>query len=201
MNTSVTHRADIDGLRAVAVLPVILLHAGFGLLPGGFLGVDVFFVISGFLITRLILSDLQEGRFSLAEFYERRARRLLPALFVVLIACTPFAWFWMTPADFRDYSWTVATTATFSSNIYFYFNSDYFDISNELRPLLHTWSLGVEEQYNLLFPGFLILVWNRARNLAFGGIAALALGSLYLSWASWPEQAGAGFYLMPARIW
>ena len=195
------YRADLDGLRAIAVLSVILFHADIKLFEGGFVGVDIFLVISGFLITRLILDDLKTGSFSLASFYERRARRILPALFLVIIVCAPFAWFWMTPADFREFSWTVAASATFSSNIYFYFNSDYFDIGSDVRPLLHTWSLGIEEQYYLLFPGLFILVWKGGVRMAFAAIAALALGSLYLSYASWPDHAEAGFYLMPARIW
>ena len=151
------YRAEIDGLRALAVLPVILFHAGFGWFNGGFVGVDVFFVISGYLITTIIISEMAEGKFSIVNFYERRARRILPALFFVMLACIPFAWMWLTPTDLKDFGQSLVAVSTFSSNILFWFESGYFDTAAELKPLLHTWSLAVEEQYYILFPIFLML--------------------------------------------
>ena len=134
------YRAEIDGLRAIAVVPVILFHAGFETFSGGFVGVDVFFVISGYLITSIILADMDEGKFSLIHFCERRARRILPALFVVMAFCVPFAWLWLMPFDMKDFARSLATVSTFSSNISFWRESGYFDTHTELKPLFHTWS-------------------------------------------------------------
>ena len=114
------YRAEIDGLRALAVLPVILFHAGFELFSGGFVGVDVFFVISGYLITTIIISEIAEGKFSIINFYERRARRILPALFFVMLVCLPFAWFWLIPSDLKDFGQSLVAVSTFSSNILFW---------------------------------------------------------------------------------
>lgn len=139
------YRPEIDGLRAIAVVPVILFHAGFPAFSGGFVGVDVFFVISGYLITSTIVKDLEEGRFSFARFYERRARRILPALFVVVIFCVPFAWALMLPQDLERFAESVASVVLFASNILFWRQSGYFEPATDLRPLLHTWSLAVEE--------------------------------------------------------
>src|SRR6056297_1339994 len=146
------YRPEIDGLRAVAVVPVILFHAGFALFSGGYVGVDVFFVISGYLITSLILEDLDRGTFSLLHFYERRARRIFPALFLVVAACIPFAWALMLPDQLKDFSQSVAAVILFSSNVLFWQESGYFDGAAELKPLLHTWSLAVEEQFYIVFP-------------------------------------------------
>ena len=154
------YRPEIDGLRAIAVLPVILFHAGFDFFKGGFVGVDVFFVISGYLITTIIILEISEGRFSILNFYERRARRILPALFFMMTACIPFAWLWLKPDDLKDFGQSLIAVSTFSSNILFWLESGYFDTASELKPLLHTWSLAVEEQYYILFPIFLILSWN-----------------------------------------
>ena len=154
------YRREIDGLRALAVLPVILFHAGFETFSGGFVGVDVFFVISGYLITTIILAELEQGRFSIVNFYERRARRILPALFLVMLVCIPFAWIWLLPSDMKDFSQSLIAVAIFASNILFWRESGYFDTAAELKPLLHTWSLAVEEQYYVLFPLFLMLFWK-----------------------------------------
>src|SRR5882672_1985525 len=140
------YRSEIDGLRAVAVLPVILFHTGLAWFRGGYVGVDVFFVISGYLITGLILPEMEQGEFHLARFYERRARRILPALFVVIFACLPFAWFWMLPYQLAAFSKSVMSMTLFSSNILFWRETGYFNAANEMKPLLHTWSLSVEEQ-------------------------------------------------------
>jgi len=172
------HRPEIDGLRALAVLPVILFHAGFQTFSGGFVGVDIFFVISGYLITSIILAEKQAGTFSLWRFYERRARRILPALFVMMLVCIPFAWMWMFPADLKGFFRSLAAVGSFSSNILFANESGYFDVAAELKPLLHTWSLGVEEQYYLIFPLCLLLAWRFGTRRMAGVIATFALISL-----------------------
>ena len=137
----IKYRREIDGLRALAVIPVILFHAGFQTFSGGFIGVDVFFVISGYLITSIILTEKQAGTFTLVGFYERRARRILPAMFVVLLACLPLAWYLMLPGDMKEFSESVVAVSTFLSNIFFWNKSGYFDAAAELKPLLHTWSI------------------------------------------------------------
>lgn len=141
------YRREIDGLRALAVLPVIFFHAGLPPFTGGFVGVDIFFVISGYLITSIILADLKTGNFSIANFYERRARRILPALFFVMAVTFPLAWIFLLPGDMQDYSQSIAAVSVFASNFLFWSESGYFSAAAELKPLLHTWSLAVEEQY------------------------------------------------------
>ncbi|HKY03170.1 MAG TPA: acyltransferase family protein [Burkholderiales bacterium] len=197
----ISYRREIDGLRAVAVLLVILFHAGFSAFPGGFVGVDVFFVISGYLITSIILAEKKAGTFSLLGFYERRARRILPALFFVMAICIPFAWLWLLPSAMKDFSQSLAAVAVFGSNVLFYSESGYFAPAAELKPLLHTWSLGVEEQYYVLFPLFIMLTWRLGRRsiLAFLGIAAL-LSLVATQWAAY-HQPDAAFYLLPTRGW
>ncbi|WP_299490228.1 acyltransferase family protein [uncultured Shewanella sp.] len=195
------YRAEIDGLRAVAVIPVILFHAGFQLFSGGFVGVDVFFVISGYLITSIILAELNEGRFSLITFYERRARRILPALFFVILVCTPFAWAWFMPMDLQDFFQSVVAVSTFSSNILFWLESDYFDTAAELKPLLHTWSLAVEEQYYILFPLFLMWTWHLGLRWILMLLSIVFIISLVLAeWGAY-NAPNAAFYLLPTRGW
>ena len=168
------YRSEIDGLRALAVVPVILFHAGFELFSGGFVGVDVFFVISGYLITTILIEDLENQRFSLVSFYERRARRILPALFFVMFVCIPFAWMWMLPIQMKDFSQSLVAVSLFASNVLFWRESGYFDAAAEEKPLLHTWSLAVEEQYYVLFPIFLFLAWRYGKNRVFWMIVAIA---------------------------
>ena len=138
------YRSEIDGLRAVAVLPVILFHAGFESFSGGFVGVDVFFVLSGYLITSILLAEIAEGRFSLLGFYERRARRILPALYFVMLVTLPVAFRLMLPDEFEGFTHALISVLFFASNIYFWQTTDYFSRAAEENPLLHTWSLGVE---------------------------------------------------------
>ena len=195
------YRAEIDGLRALAVVPVILFHAGFELFSGGFVGVDVFFVISGYLITTILIEDLENQRFSLVNFYERRARRILPALFFVMFVCIPFAWMWMLPSQMKDFSQSLVAVSLFASNILFWKESGYFDAAAEEKPLLHTWSLAVEEQYYVLFPIFLFLAWRYGKNRLFWMIVAMAAFSLLLSEWGWRNKATANFYLAPTRAW
>lgn len=191
---------QIDGLRTVAVVPVILFHGGFEWFSGGFIGVDVFFVISGYLITTILLSEMESGRYSLLRFYERRARRILPALFVVMAACIPFAWMWMLQTQLRDFFESMTTTALFTSNILFWSESGYFAAVAEEKPLLHTWSLAVEEQYYLLFPPLLWLAMKAGRGAALGLILALSVVSL--GWALLGEmEPEARFFLSHTRVW
>jgi peptidoglycan/LPS O-acetylase OafA/YrhL len=159
------YRREIDGLRAVAVLPVILFHAGFSIFSGGFAGVDIFFVISGFLITSIIIQDIKEGRFSLTAFYQRRIRRILPALFLVIAVCLPFSWLVMLPRELKDFSGSLVTVPLFISNYYFRKDTGYFAADADEKPLLHTWSLAVEEQYYLLFPAMVWVLWRYCRRL------------------------------------
>lgn len=195
------YRPEVDGLRAVAVLPVIFFHAGFGAFGGGFVGVDVFFVISGFLITRILVDEFEAGRFSIGAFYERRARRILPALFVMLALCVPVAWALLPPSAMTAFSDSLAAVALFSSNILFWRQSGYFDTAAELKPLLHTWSLAVEEQYYILFPIVLAAVYRFNRRLLVPLLVAGFVLSLAL--AEWlvHRRPGAAFFLLPTRGW
>lgn len=195
------YRREIDGLRAVAVLPVILFHAGFDVFGGGYVGVDVFFVISGYLITSILVAELEKGDFSIARFYERRARRILPALFVVMFACLPFAYMLMLPSQLRDFAQSVVAVVFFSSNVLFWLEDGYFAAAAELKPLLHTWSLAVEEQYYLLFPVFLLLAWRFGRQRVFWFLIAVAAVSFLLAEWGWRNAPSANFYLAPARAW
>ena len=195
------YRPDIDGLRAIAVLSVVLYHAGFTTFGGGYVGVDIFFVISGFLITRLLVSEIVEGggRLDFGRFYLRRARRLLPALFFTLLASSVVAIWSLSPQQLELYGASLAYSVLSVSNIYFYLQSGYFDTAAALKPLLHTWSLGVEEQFYLLWPLLLFLCVPR-RWLAATAVATAGLVSLALSEALLAEHADAAFYLMPFRI-
>ena len=195
------YRPEIDGLRALAIIPVILFHADFTTFSGGFVGVDIFFVISGFLITSIIIDDLKSNSFSLAKFYERRARRILPALFFVMATCIPFGWMWMQPGQLIDFSESLIAVSLFVSNFLFWSESGYFASASEEKPLLHTWSLAVEEQYYLLFPLFLILTWRFGRNSVFWIIISMAAVSLLYSEWGWRNEKTANFYLAPARVW
>lgn len=196
-----TYRREIDGLRAIAVIAVILFHAGIVKFSGGFVGVDVFFVISGHLITALILTELSLGKFTFLDFYERRIRRILPPLFLVMFLCIPFAWFAFVLRDMKDFSQSLVAVTVFASNYLFWIESGYFDTAAELKPLIHTWSLAVEEQYYLIFPALLMLVRNFQKRFVLGGLGFIFLSSLALAnWAAHTYQAAA-FYLLPTRAW
>ncbi len=201
MRSRPSHRPEIDGLRAVAVLPVILFHAHVPGFSGGFVGVDVFFVISGFLITTIIAEALDDGRFSFLDFYARRARRILPALTVVVLATLPAAWLIMLPEAFKQFAESVAAVGGFSSNVLFWMKSGYFDTAAELKPLLHTWSLAVEEQYYVLFPAFMLALWRFGRASVVYALTSIFVISLGLS--QWMAHAhpDANFYLLPSRAW
>ena len=168
----IAYRADIDGLRAVAVLSVIGFHASPKSITGGFIGVDVFFVISGYLISSLILNGLKNGSFSYVEFYARRARRIFPALTVVLLFVWGLGWFAFDPTNFFALSKHIVAGAAFAANIVTYFEVGYFDAPASTKPLLHLWSLGVEEQFYLVFPLLIVLLWrHKAANLILSVIA------------------------------
>lgn len=201
MKDNPQYRSDIDGLRALAVLGVVFFHAGLGV-PGGFAGVDVFFVISGFLITRLILKDLQRGNFSIAEFWERRVRRIFPALFVMVALCLVAGWFVLLPFEYVVLAQSAFALSLFASNIQFWRTTDYFSPIAEENLLLHTWSLSVEEQFYLLIPLLLagLYAWKK-RRLLWPALVMVTLSSFALSvWWLREDPAGA-FYLMPSRAW
>ena len=195
------YRPDIDGLRAVAILPVVLFHAGLGGLSGGFVGVDVFFVISGFLITRLIREEIDAGTFSLANFYERRIRRLFPALFAMLLLTSLAAIWLLLPADLADFGKSVAATSLFASNFLFWQELGYFGRAAEETPLLHTWSLAVEEQFYVLYPLFLVFVAARLGRRYVAATATVTAVSFLFSVTAVAMHWDAAFYLAPSRAW
>ena len=196
------YRSEIDGLRALAVIPVIFFHAGLSFFNGGFVGVDIFYVISGYLISGIILKETEVGNFSLINFYQRRARRLLPSLFFVLGMTIPLAFIFLVPIDLKDYLTSLAAVSTFSSNIYFLLGMEgYFSESAELKPLLHTWSLAVEEQYYLLFPLFILLTWRFGLKIIISLLMGVFLISLSLSYWGASAFPTASFYLLPTRGW
>jgi len=195
------YRAEIDGLRALAVVAVILFHAGLEAFEGGFVGVDVFFVISGYLITTILIKDIESNRFSFIEFYERRSRRILPALFFMMLVCILFSWFLMLPNQMKDFSQSILAVSLFVSNVLFWVESGYFEGAAEHKPLLHTWSLAVEEQYYLLFPVFLYATWRFGKNYVFWIIVFVSAVSLFFSEWGARHMPSANFYLAPARVW
>lgn len=195
------YRRDIDGLRAVAVVPVILFHAGLPGFGGGYLGVDAFFVISGYLITGILLDAHARGGISIRDFYERRARRILPALFLVMAFCMIAGWFWLYPRLYASFFESLGLTAVFMSNLHFMTETGYFADQADVRPLLHTWSLAVEEQFYLVYPLIVVAVlrwWPRGLTVV---VAALALASLgFAIWArdAYPDQT---FFFPVSRAW
>ncbi|HEX7743137.1 MAG TPA: acyltransferase, partial [Sphingobium sp.] len=195
------YRSDLDALRAIAVIGVILFHVGLKQASGGFVGVDVFFVISGFLITQLILRDLDRGSFSFVDFYQRRIRRIFPALMLMLLVCTFACALLLLPDDLRRYGQATSAASLFSSNIWFWLKTDYFDGPALFKPLLHTWSLAVEEQFYLFFPLFMRCIWPLGRAwipLILAGCAALSFAACL---AMMRTDSSAAFYLTPFRAW
>jgi len=178
---SFDYRKEIDGLRALAVIPVVLFHAGFDIFSGGFVGVDIFFVISGYLITSLILQEKINDRFSLLNFYERRARRILPALFLVVIVTIPFAFLVMSPLALKEFSNSLISIPLFLSNFQFWSETGYFATAGEEKPLLHTWSLAVEEQYYLFFPLLILITWKLGLKALTLFIILISIFSFFLS--------------------
>ena len=203
-----TYRPEIDGLRAIAVGAVIMYHAqitfmGHQPFKGGFIGVDIFFVISGYLITSIILKELLTlGSFSFKYFYQRRIRRILPALLVVMFASLPFAWMYLLPSSLIDFSKSILYSLGFSSNFYFHYSGqEYEDVSGLLKPFLHTWSLSVEEQFYLLFPIALLIVIKYFRKYLIHTLIIIFLISLFFAdWGS-KNYPSASFYFIHTRIW
>lgn len=195
------YRAEIDGLRALAVLPVIFFHAGLEYFKGGFVGVDIFFVISGYLITTIIIKEIIEEKFSIVNFYERRARRLLPALYFVMGISIPFALLWLSPNDLKDFGQSLVAVSTFSSNILFWRESGYFDTISELKPFIHTWSIAVEEQFYILFPIYLLLTWKGGIKFVTFSLFIIFLSSIFLAQWGVKNSPVASYFLLPTRGW
>ena len=195
------YRPEVDGLRALAVVPVLLFHAGWSTFSGGYVGVDIFFVISGYLITSLLIEACTNGSMSLLDFYMRRIRRILPALFCMIIVCIPIAFWLLDTHAIRQFFRSISAVTVFSSNILFWNESGYFDATADVKPLLHTWSLSVEEQYYLFFPLFVMMVLPYGKRIFGALLVILLVLSLFL--AQWFVQSypTATFYLLPTRAW
>jgi peptidoglycan/LPS O-acetylase OafA/YrhL len=200
MSSHPTYRPDIDGLRAIAVLLVVIHHAFPQSLKGGFIGVDLFFVISGYLISTIIFQNLQQGTFSFVDFYKRRVKRIFPALCLVLIASFVYGWFTLLPADYKQLGKHMAAGAAFVSNFAFWNESGYFDGGSKLKPLLHLWSLGVEEQYYIFWPLIVLLVWKRKLNLLAVCVVLFVLSFAINMWTV-KGNAVAAFYSPLSRFW
>lgn len=193
------YRTDIQGLRAIAVLSVLIFHANPALMPGGFVGVDIFFVISGYLITGIILKDCYNNSFSVASFYRRRIRRIFPALLVMLIATLVAGYVLLAPTDFRSVARNTISSTLFVSNIDFYLSTNYFAGPSSLKPLLHTWSLSVEEQFYIIFPFIIFLSYKYARPHITSVFTVLFLVGLVVSQVMVTHSAEQGYFLAPAR--
>jgi peptidoglycan/LPS O-acetylase OafA/YrhL len=206
--TKLNYRAEIDGLRAIGVISVVLYHAqivifGRDWFEGGFIGVDIFFIISGYLITRIILTELEEtNKFSFIKFYERRARRILPMLFLVIAVCIPFAWQKLLPLDLIDFAKSALSAIGFGSNFYFYYSTtEYGAHSALLKPLLHTWSLGVEEQFYIVVPVIILLIWKFARTSLLTVFVGMLLLSIMFSDVMEGRNSELNFFLPFSRFW
>ncbi len=195
------YRKDIDGLRAISVVAVLLNHAGIYSFSGGFIGVDVFFVISGYLITAIIAREIQSNEFSLVRFYERRIRRILPALFVVIAFTVAVSAIMYDVEKFLDFGKSVIATTLFVSNINFWKESGYFDAPSQLKPLLHTWSVGVEEQFYIFFPLFMFVLYRYAKKLSSYILAAIAVISFWFAVQGIASDPSSAFYLAHLRAW
>lgn len=193
------YRREVDGLRALALLPVIMFHAGFTTFSGGFVGVDIFFVISGYLITTIIVDEMEKGSFSLLNFYENRARRIIPTLIFVMLCALPFALLLMLPQDLKSFSKSLVAVPLFASNILSMRTSGYFEISSDIKPLHHTWSLAVEEQFYILFPLLLILAWKLGKKWLILLLIAVTIISLLAAQWGIKTHPTLTFYLLPTR--
>ena len=204
MSDVLSYRREIDGMRALAVAAVVIFHADLSIgsltvAGSGYLGVDIFLVISGYLITRIILDGLQKGTFSIRDFYERRCRRILPALFVVVLASLPAAWLLMLPGPMKEFSASALSSLFFVSNIYFWRTDGYFAEAVRYQPLLHTWSLSLEEQFYILFPVFTLLLFKVFKaNIYFFYVVFFIIGVIFSEIAT-SMHPSASFYLLPTR--
>ena len=194
------YRADIDGLRAIAVLSVVAFHAFPSLLPGGFIGVDIFFVISGFLISTILLDSLEKGSFKFLEFYARRVKRIFPALLVVITASYAFGWFALFPDEFAQLGKHIAGGASFISNLVSLNESGYFDNAAHAKPLLHLWSLGIEEQFYIFWPLLLWATWQ-IHVSPFLLAIVLAFISFALNLSDVKDSQATTFYSPLTRFW
>ena len=201
MSDRLVYRPEIDGLRAIAVLAVVLFHAGIPGFGGGFVGVDIFFVISGYLITSIVASRVGSDSFSFADFYERRARRILPAFFAMLAFCCLVAPSILLPDDYKEFVDTVVAAVLFVSNMLFVRHYDYFGQVPIFNPLLHTWSLAVEEQFYIGLPLLLVVLHRLRRGAGVAFVAGLALASFALSVWMVQRSPAAAFFIAPTRVW
>lgn len=201
MHYLIKYRSEIDGLRALAVIPVILFHAGFSTFSGGFIGVDVFFVISGYLITSIIRKEINNRCFTFSDFYERRARRIIPALTLVIICCILPAWFFLLPQEMDSFSKSILYTAIFSSNLYFARSINYFSQNADLNPLLHTWTLSVEEQFYIAFPVILLVIARCSQRMMIAFLAFIGIVSIVAAQLMIESRPNFVFFQLPTRSW
>jgi peptidoglycan/LPS O-acetylase OafA/YrhL len=199
-STNPKYRPDIDGLRAVAVLSVIGFHAFPSLAQSGFIGVDIFFVISGFLISTIIFENLEAGTFSYIEFYARRVRRIAPALIVVLLTCLTYGWVVLLRDEFERLGKHVFAGTTFISNFLLWNEAGYFDATSDTKPLLHLWSLGIEEQFYIFWPLLLGIVWKREMNFLMITVV-VALSSFAFNIIEVHNDPVGAFYSPLTRVW
>jgi peptidoglycan/LPS O-acetylase OafA/YrhL len=200
MSVALKYRSDIDGLRALAVLGVVIYHAFPLVLPGGFSGVDIFFVISGYLISGILYKGHREGGFSFGEFYARRIRRLFPALITMLVAVMGYGWVVMLPDEFSQVGKHVAAGGVFLQNVVYWKESGYFDVAANLKPLLHMWSLAVEEQFYIFFPLLLVVLWKRPRVLV-PVMGVMLVVSFVVNVVMSVQNGASDFFLTPYRAW
>ncbi len=195
------YRPEIDGLRALAIVPVVMFHAGFSLFSGGYVGVDIFFVISGYLITTILATELDKKSYSILSFYERRARRILPALFVMLAVTLPCAYILLSTSDLIAYAKSLLGSILFLANITAYMQSGYFDATSDIKPLMHIWSLAIEEQYYLFFPLLLAFLWRFKSYALIAIISLISIVSLILAEVKLNKDASIAFFYLHCRAW
>jgi peptidoglycan/LPS O-acetylase OafA/YrhL len=195
------YRSEVDGLRAVAVLPVVLYHAGLSGFEGGYLGVDVFFVISGYLITSILYDEMSQGQFSIARFYERRARRILPVQYFIMLLCLPAGYMLMLPENLENFGQSLVATVFFSNNILMYLTSGYWVMEVDFKPLMHTWSLAVEEQYYFVVPIFMLIALRIGKKALGLGLILIFAASLALSHYMAAESPSFNFLMIFTRAW